>query len=97
MLTRIDVDRLAELARLRVAPAEADATLARLNAILGLIEQLQSAPVDGLEPLVHPGADPTQGTRLRVDEVSETVDRAANQASAPSTAEGLYLVPRVVE
>jgi Asp-tRNA(Asn)/Glu-tRNA(Gln) amidotransferase C subunit len=34
---------------------------------------------------------------LRTDTVTERVDRAANQVSAPKVAEGLYLVPRVVE
>jgi Asp-tRNA(Asn)/Glu-tRNA(Gln) amidotransferase C subunit len=34
---------------------------------------------------------------LRTDTVTEQVDRAANQVSAPKVADGLYLVPRVVE
>jgi aspartyl-tRNA(Asn)/glutamyl-tRNA(Gln) amidotransferase subunit C len=29
--------------------------------------------------------------------VSETVDREANQRSAPAVRDGLYLVPRVIE
>jgi hypothetical protein len=32
-----------------------------------------------------------------VDLVTEQVERAANQVSAPRVADGLYLVPRVVE
>ena len=97
MLTRDDVQRLAELARLAIDPDEADQTLPRLNAVFGLIEQLQAAEVSGVEPLVHPGADPKLGTRLRTDTVTEKVDRSANQVSAPKVADGLYLVPRVVE
>jgi aspartyl-tRNA(Asn)/glutamyl-tRNA(Gln) amidotransferase subunit C len=97
MLTRADVQRLAELARLAIDTDEADQTLPRLNAVFGLIEQLQAAEVSDVEPLVHPGADPKMGTRLRTDTVTEQVDRAANQISAPKIAEGLYLVPRVVE
>lgn len=97
MLTRDDVQRLAELARLAIDPNEADQTLPRLNAVFELIEQLQAAPVNEIEPMVHPGADPARGTRLRTDTVTEQVDRAANQVSAPKVADGLYLVPRVVE
>lgn len=97
MLSSADVHRLAELARLAIDDAEAERTLARLNAVFDLIERLQAADVTGVEPLVHPGADPATGTRLREDAATETVDRDANQASAPRTAEGLYLVPRVVE
>jgi aspartyl-tRNA(Asn)/glutamyl-tRNA(Gln) amidotransferase subunit C len=97
MLTRDDVQRLAELARLAIDSDEADQTLPRLNAVFGLIEQLQAAAVNDVEPLVHPGANPKLGTRLRADSVTEQVDRAANQISAPKVADGLYLVPRVVE
>jgi len=35
--------------------------------------------------------------RLREDAVTEAVDRAAFQRSAPATENGLYLVPRVIE
>ncbi|NBT77661.1 MAG: Asp-tRNA(Asn)/Glu-tRNA(Gln) amidotransferase subunit GatC [Betaproteobacteria bacterium] len=97
MLTRDDVQRLAELARLAIDSEEADQTLPRLNAVFGLIEQLQAAAVNDAEPLVHPGANPKFGTRLRADSVTEQVDRTANQISAPKVADGLYLVPRVVE
>jgi len=37
------------------------------------------------------------GQRLRDDVVTESDHRAENQRSAPSVADGLYLVPRVVE
>jgi len=97
MLTRDDVQRLAELALLAIDSDEADQTLPRLNAVFGLIEQLQAAAVNDVEPLVHPGVNPKWGTRLRADSVTEQVDRAVNQISAPKVADGLYLVPRVVE
>jgi len=45
-------------------------------------------------PLAHP-LDATQ--RLREDDVSEVVDRAALQAIAPAVEAGLYLVPKVIE
>ena len=35
--------------------------------------------------------------KLRADVVTESDHRAENQRSAPSVADGLYLVPRVVE
>ena len=38
-----------------------------------------------------------QHQRLRADEVSECDQRESFQALAPATAEGLYLVPRVIE
>jgi aspartyl-tRNA(Asn)/glutamyl-tRNA(Gln) amidotransferase subunit C len=35
--------------------------------------------------------------RMRVDEVTEGDYREANQAIAPKTENGLYLVPKVIE
>ncbi len=35
--------------------------------------------------------------RLRADEVTEPDQREASQHSAPAVAQGLYLVPRVIE
>lgn len=35
--------------------------------------------------------------RLRPDQVTEADQREAAQRSAPAVAEGLYLVPRVIE
>ena len=49
---------------------------------------------DGVEPLAN-SCDASQ--RLRADAVSETDQRARFQAIAPSTEQGLYLVPRVIE
>jgi len=55
---------------------------------------MRSIPTDDVEPLAHP-LDAVQ--RLRTDEITETVDRELFQAAAPATADGLYLVPRVLD
>ena len=55
---------------------------------------MQAMDTDGVEPLSHPLEQPQ---RLRPDAVTESVDRERFQAIAPATADGLYLVPRVVE
>lgn len=88
------VARIAHLARIELAPAEAAATGARLNAILGLIEQLQAADTQGIAPMAH-ALDGSQ--RLREDVVSESDRRAVYQAIAPEVEAGLYLVPKVIE
>jgi aspartyl-tRNA(Asn)/glutamyl-tRNA(Gln) amidotransferase subunit C len=88
------LDHIARLARLRLEP-EATAPLQRsLQDILQLVEQLQGANTEGVEPLANP-LDATQP--LRADCVTETDQRAAFQAIAPATEAGLYLVPRVIE
>lgn len=93
-LTLEQVRRIAHLARIEVSDAEAQATLGHLNGIFALIEEMQAVDTRGVEPMAH-AQDLAQ--RLREDRVSETDQRAAFQAVAPETENGLYLVPKVIE
>ena len=88
------LNHIAHLARVRLAPSATDSLQQRLGEILELVEQLQSADTTGVQPLANP-LDATQP--LRADEVTESNQRSAFQAIAPATENGLYLVPRVVE
>jgi aspartyl-tRNA(Asn)/glutamyl-tRNA(Gln) amidotransferase subunit C len=52
----------------------------------------------GVEPLYTPlSAIQQVPLRLRDDVVTETDNRNANQRSAPSVEDGLFLVPKVIE
>lgn len=93
-LTPDDVRRIAQLARLKLEPAQAERMLGELNRIFGLIEQMRAVDTTGIEPMSHP-RDVAQ--RLRPDEVVEPDRREALLALAPQTEGGLYLVPRVIE
>ncbi len=88
------VGRIAHLARLQLDDIEAAKVTTSLNTILGLIDQLQAADTQGIEPMAHP-VDATQ--RLRPDVVTEQDQRTRYQAIAPAVEDGCYLVPRVVE
>ena len=97
-LTLSDVERIADLARLDLPAAQAVQTQADLHAIFNLIEQLQAIDTSGIAPLAHPVAHiQAVAQRLRADTVTETNQRAANQACAPALQEGLFLVPKVLE
>lgn len=93
-LTLDDVRRIAHLARIDINDAEAAATLAQLNDIFAMIEQMQAVDTTGVAPMAHPlgGAQ-----RLRADRADESIDRAANLRNAPQQEGGLFLVPRVIE
>ncbi len=93
-LDKEDVIKIAHLARLQMEDEEIPVISERLSSILGMIEQLQAAPTDGIEPMAHP-TDAVQ--RLREDVVSEQNQRDAYQKIAPATEDGLYLVPKVIE
>jgi aspartyl-tRNA(Asn)/glutamyl-tRNA(Gln) amidotransferase subunit C len=88
------VQRIALLARLAVSEGEIDAVRDKLNAVLGLIEQMQAVDTNGVEPMAH-AQDVI--AKLREDVVSEADQRERFQALAPQADGGLYLVPRVIE
>ena len=97
-LTPDDVSRIAHLARLELQPAEQTALLGQLNGFFRIVEQMSAVDTRGVEPLYTPlSALHEVAAPLREDRVTETDERAANQASAPEVAEGLFLVPRVIE
>ncbi len=88
------VRRIARLARIAVRDEESAAVIDRINRVLALVEQIRVVDTTAIEPMAHP-LDAAQ--RLRVDEVTESDRREANQAVAPAVQDGLYLVPRVLE
>lgn len=93
-LTRQEVLKIAQLARLAITEQEAASYAESLSRILGLIEQMNAVDTTGIEPMAHPT---DSGLRLRADEVSEANQRDKFQAVAPAVEAGLYLVPKVIE
>jgi aspartyl-tRNA(Asn)/glutamyl-tRNA(Gln) amidotransferase subunit C len=89
-----DVKRVAHLARIEVTPAEAAEVLAKLTGIFALIEDMRRVDTAGIAPMSH-AAD--VHLSLREDVVTETDRRDHFQGVAPATADGLYLVPKVIE
>ena len=89
-----EIEKIAELARIRIAPDQIGPLTRRITEILGMVDQLQAADTRDVEPMANP-MDAVQ--RLRADEVTEENRREAYQAIAPAVENGLYLVPRVVE
>lgn len=93
-MNKSEIDKIAKLARLRVSSADADEVAARIGEILALIDQMQAIDTEGVKPLAHP-LDAVQ--RLRADEVTEDDRRDELLALAPSSRNGLFLVPKVIE
>lgn len=97
-LTASDIERIANLAQLRLTPESASRTLDQLNGFFSLVEKMQAVDTTGIEPLAHPvAAMQDVQLRLRDDVVSEPNAREANQRSAPAVERGLFLVPKVIE
>ncbi len=88
------VQDIARLARLDVSDEELKRYSTDLGNILDLVAQMEAVDTQGVEPMTHP-FDAT--LRMRSDEVTETNLREHYQSVAPSTENGLYLVPKVVD
>lgn len=93
-LSRDEVRRIAELARVAIGEDEARAVQAQLNDIFALIGQMRQVNTDGVEPMSH--AQDVM-LRLREDQVTEGNRREQFQSVAPQVEAGLYLVPKVIE
>jgi len=100
-LTTLDIQRIANLARLALQPDEEARMLDKINNFFGIVEQISAVDTKGVVPMAHP-VDAMRNTpdialRLRADIVSEPNQREANQQSAPAVENGLFLVPKVIE
>ena len=97
-LTKDDIARIANLARLELSDSESERMLLQMNNFFGIVEKMQAVDTTGITPLSHPvAAIQDIALRLRDDVVSEPNNREANQKSAPAVEKGYFLVPRVIE
>ena len=89
-----DVLRIAHLARIEIDAAQADEVRAKLDAIFGMINELNAVDTAGVVPMAHAQ---DVALPLREDKVTETDHHELYQSVAPAVADGLYLVPKVLE
>jgi aspartyl-tRNA(Asn)/glutamyl-tRNA(Gln) amidotransferase subunit C len=93
-LSRSDVLKLARLARLHLSDEEVTLFQQEISAILGYVEQLQEADLDGVEPTYQ-----VTGLKdvMRPDEVKDYgVSPEALLMNAPATESGHIKVKRVL-
>jgi aspartyl-tRNA(Asn)/glutamyl-tRNA(Gln) amidotransferase subunit C len=94
-----EVERVAELAHLELAPEETPGMLRDLNAILDYVAELNELDTKGVSPLAQVSELETAATAsvLRADQVLPSLDRAAVMAQAPETDKVFFKVPKVIE
>jgi aspartyl-tRNA(Asn)/glutamyl-tRNA(Gln) amidotransferase subunit C len=90
----IDVKYVAHLARLSLTPDEEEKIGAQLGHILGYIEKLKEVDVSGVEPTAH--AFPLVNVS-RPDEARPSMSQQDALRNAPAQANGLFIVPKIVE
>ena len=88
------VRRVAKLARIAEPESRLEPLARELSSILQWIEQLNEVDVDGVEPMAS-AVDAK--LPLREDVVADGGDAAKVLSNAPRSADGFFIVPKVVE
>jgi aspartyl-tRNA(Asn)/glutamyl-tRNA(Gln) amidotransferase subunit C len=92
--TDLNVKYVAHLARLSLTPEEEQKFGAQLGNVLGYIEKLRQVDVSTVEPTAH--ATPLANVTRR-DEIRPSLPTEEALRNAPAKANGLFLVPKIVE
>ena len=94
MAVEIDVKYVAHLARISLSPEEEHKLASQLGNILGYVEKLKEVDVSGVEPTAH--AFPLVNV-TRPDEARPSMSNDDALRNAPAQANGLFIVPKIVE
>ena len=94
-----DVERVAELAHLKLKPEETAGLLRDLNAILDYVAELTELDTSGVAPLAQVGEllDANGRGVVRADVQQPSLDRAEVLSQAPETDNIFFKVPKVIE
>jgi len=92
--TDLDVKYVAHLARIALSPEEEQKIGTQLGNILEYIEKLKELDVTDVQPTAH--AVPLINV-MRPDETRPSLSNEEALRNAPAKANGLFLVPKIVE
>jgi aspartyl-tRNA(Asn)/glutamyl-tRNA(Gln) amidotransferase subunit C len=93
-ISRDEIRHVALLARLALDPAEEEAMMATLDAILTYMEKLGELDTSAVEPTAHILELPTP---WREDVVTNAPDSDALLANAPARDGDFFRVPKIIE
>ena len=94
MNAEFDVRYTAKLARLHLSEEEIVKFQAQLSQVLDYVEKLEQVNVEGVEPTAHANA---VFNVFRQDEPRSFFTQKEALANAPRQANGLFIVPKVIE
>lgn len=93
-VTRADVEKVAQLARLRIAEQELSMFAEQLTSILNYVEQLKAVGTEGVAATSSPRA---AADMSREDVVRASLPVEAALANAPEADEGAFRVPKIID
>src|SRR5947207_1015227 len=96
MVTKEEVKKVADLAKLEFASEELDALTTELNSVLGYIDQLSELDVSNVEPLENLN-EAIEQSAMRTDVARPSLLVADALRNAPKAADGYFLVPKVLQ
>lgn len=92
-VSKDDVKKIAELARLEFTENEIEELNVDLNKILGYVEKLNELDTENVEPLSHPIEN---NNVFREDKVQESISREKALKNAPDSSSEHFKVPKVI-
>ena len=90
----LDVQYVAELARIKLTPEEIKTFQSQLGHVLEHVEKLNAVDVSQVEPMAHSFQIYNV---FREDKPREGLDREIALSNAPRQTQGLFIVTKVVE
>lgn len=90
----MNLSRVVKLARIELTPEEERRLAPQLSEVLKYIEKLNELDVSGVEPTAH--ATPLSNV-MREDEPRDSLSQEDALRNAPKAANGLFVVPKIVE
>src|SRR5215813_2973872 len=95
-ITRDDVEKIAELARLELTADEVVSFAGQLSSILGYIDKLNELDTSGVEPMSHCSTGEQPDQLCREDTVAQSLGQKIAVENAPDAEDGYFRVPRVI-
>ncbi len=92
-LSTHEVEHVARLARLKLAPEQIERFRTQLSAVLGHIEKLAELDVEGVEPMAHPFES---ANRLGEDIPRDSLPLREVLLNAPEVEGDCFAVPKVL-
>jgi len=93
-VTKKDVEKIAQLAKLKFEDSEMDEYTKDMNNILAYMDKLNQLNTENIEPLSHPNED---SNVFRNDELKPSISSEDALKNAPEKDDRFFKVPKVIQ
>jgi len=94
---QLDVEKIAELARLEFNQAELAQFIPTFEEILGYFQQLESVDTEDVKPTFHAVLSEDFQTPYRPDKTEDSLTVEDVMSNSPDNLKGQFRVPKVIE